>query len=111
MPDDAPKCTIRDDYDPDDEMPTDTDPLEAYQAYVEDRDAAHGDMGFTLEDFERYIAEIRRRRKRRLPKEQGYRLFQTVAPPDAEGSYKKKPRPPTIAWPTQTNSPTSCWGQ
>ena len=69
MPDDAPKHTIRDDYDPDDEIPTDTDPLEAYQAYVEDRDAAQGDMGFTLEDFERYIAEIRRRRKRRLPKE------------------------------------------
>jgi hypothetical protein len=56
--------------------------------YVEDRDAGYGDMGFTLEDFERYIAEIRRRRKRRLPKEEGYRLFQTVAPLDAEGSYK-----------------------
>jgi hypothetical protein len=67
MPDDAPKYTIRDDYDPDDEMPTDTDPLEAYQTYVDDRDAGHGDMGFTLEDFERYIAEMRQRRKRRLP--------------------------------------------
>jgi hypothetical protein len=76
MPDDAPKYTIRDDYDPDDEMPTDTDPVEAYQTYVDD----NGDMGFTLEDFERYIAEMRRRRKRRLPKEQGYRLFQTVVP-------------------------------
>ena len=43
-------------------------------------------MGFTLEDFERYIAEIRRRRKRRLPKKQGYRLFQTVISPGAEGS-------------------------
>jgi hypothetical protein len=104
MPNDAPKYTIRDDHDPDDEMPTDTDPLEAYQTYVEDRDGGHGDMGFTLEDFERYIAEIRRRRKRRLPKEQGYRLFQTVAPPDAEGSYKSpaclklKKHPPTIVW-------------
>jgi hypothetical protein len=61
-------------------MPTDTDPLEAYQTYVDDRDAGNGDMGFTLEDFERYIAQMRRRRKRRLPKEPGYRLFQTVAP-------------------------------
>ena len=76
MPDDAPKYTIRDDYDPDDEMPTDTDPLEAYQTCVDERDAGHGDMGFTLEDFERYIAEMRQRRKRRLPKEEGYRLFQ-----------------------------------
>jgi hypothetical protein len=80
MPDDAPKYTIRDDYDPDDEMPTDTDPLEAYQTYVDDRDAGHGDMGFTLEDFERYIAAMRKRRKRRLPKEEGYRSFQTVLP-------------------------------
>ena len=64
MPDHAPKYTIRDDHDPDDEMPTDTDPLEAYQTYVEDRDAGHGDMRFTLEEFERCIAEIRRRRKR-----------------------------------------------
>ena len=72
--------TIRDDYDPDDEMPTDTDPLEAYQTYVDDRDAGHGDMGFTLEDFERYIAEMRQRRKRRLPKEEGYKLFQTPRP-------------------------------
>ena len=69
--------TIRDDYDPDDEMPTDTDPLEAYQTYVDD---GHGDMGFTLEDFERYIAEMRQRRKRRLPKEEGYKLFQTLVP-------------------------------
>jgi hypothetical protein len=109
MPDDAPKYTIRDDHDPDEEIPIDNDPLEAYQTYVEDRDAGHGDMGFTLEDFERYIAEIRRRRKRRLPKEQGYRLFQTVTPPDAEGSHKspaclklKKPHRPTIVWPTMT---------
>jgi hypothetical protein len=64
MPDEAPKYTIRDDYDPDDEMPTDTDPLEAYQTYVDDRDAGNGDMG-----SDGY-----------LPKEQGYRLFQTVAP-------------------------------
>jgi hypothetical protein len=68
MSDDALKYTIADDYDPDDEMPTDTDPLQAYQIYVEDRDAGHGDMGFTLEDRERYIAEMRQRRKRRLPK-------------------------------------------
>ena len=87
MPDDAPKYTIRDDYDPDDEMPTDTDPLEAFQTYVDDRDAGHGgDMGFTLEDFERYIAEMRRRSRRRLPKEQGYRLFQTVTPKQAYAS-------------------------
>jgi hypothetical protein len=72
--------TIRDDYDPDDDMPTDTDQLEAYQTYVDDRDAGHGDMGFTLEDFERYIAARRQRRKQRLPKEEGYRLFQTVVP-------------------------------
>jgi hypothetical protein len=109
MPDHAPKYTIRDEYDPDDEMPTDTDPLEAYQTYVDDRDAGHGDMRFTLGDFERYIAEMRQRRKRRLPKEEGYRLFQTVVPGDAAGSYKspaclklKKPRLPTIAWPTMT---------
>jgi hypothetical protein len=81
MPDHAPKYTIRDEYDPDDEMPTDTDPLEAYQTYVDDRDAGYGDMGFTLGDFERYIAEMRQRRKRRLPKEEGYRLFQTVPNP------------------------------
>ena len=37
-------------------------------------------MGFTLEDFERYIAEMRQRRKRRLPKEEGYKLFQTPRP-------------------------------
>jgi hypothetical protein len=43
MPDHAPKYTIRDDYDPDDEMPTDTDPVEAYQTYVDDRDADYGD--------------------------------------------------------------------
>jgi hypothetical protein len=53
MPDHAPKYTIRDDYDPDDEMPTDTDLLEANQTYVEDRDAGHGDMRVTLGDFER----------------------------------------------------------
>jgi hypothetical protein len=84
MPDDAPKYTIRDDYDPDDEMSTDTDPLEAYLTYVEDRDAGHGDMGFTLEDFVRYIAKMRERRRRRLPKEEGYRLFQTEAAIPAE---------------------------
>ena len=74
------KYTISADYDPDDEMPTDTDPLEAYQTYVDDRDAGHGDMGFTLEDFKQYIAEMRQRRKQRLPKEEGYSLFQTVVP-------------------------------
>jgi hypothetical protein len=87
MPNHAPKYTIRDEYDPDDEMPTDTDPLEAYQTYVDDRDAGHGDMGFTLGDFERYIAEMRQRRKRRLPKEERHRLFQTVL---------GKPRKPSI---------------
>jgi hypothetical protein len=47
MSDDVLKYSIADDYDPDDEMPTDTDPLEAYQVYIEDKDAGHGgDMGF-----------------------------------------------------------------
>ena len=77
MPDHAPKIKdkIRDEYDPDDEVPTDTDPLEAYQTYVDDRDAGQGDMGFTLGDFERHIAEMRQRRKRRLPKRKGIGCF------------------------------------
>ena len=88
MPDDAPKHTLRDDYDPDDEIPTDTDPLEAYQTYVEDRDAGHGDMGFTLADFERYIAEMRPRRKRRLLRSKGIGCFKLSLRPTQRGLTK-----------------------
>jgi hypothetical protein len=58
LPDDAPKYTIKDDLDPDDEMPSDTDPLAAYLTYLADKNAGHGDMGFTLKD----ITEMRQRR-------------------------------------------------
>jgi hypothetical protein len=57
-------------------------------------------MGFTLEDFERYIAEMRQRRKRRLPKEEGYRLFQncrsdhraTIRPDDRQRPVYARPK-------------------
>ena len=49
--------SIADDYDPDGDMPADTDPMAASLTYLEDvRLGGVGDMGFTLDDFKRYIA-------------------------------------------------------
>jgi hypothetical protein len=49
--------SIADDYDPDGDMPAAADPLTAYLTCLEDvRLGGVGDMGFSLEDFKRYIA-------------------------------------------------------
>jgi hypothetical protein len=54
--------TITEDLDPDDDMPGDADPMAEYLTYLADvRGGAVGDMGFTLEDFKRYIAGLRKR--------------------------------------------------
>ena len=60
MPEDAPKYTIRDDYDPDGDLTYDADPVAAYLTYREDvRIGFVVEMGFTLEDFRGYISSLR----------------------------------------------------
>ena len=52
--------TIAEDLDPDGDIPADADPMAEYLTYLADvRGGAVGDMGFTLEDFTRYIAGLR----------------------------------------------------
>jgi|HubBroStandDraft_6_1064221.scaffolds.fasta_scaffold741458_2 hypothetical protein len=63
MPEDAPKFTIAEHLDPDREISRNADPLVEYTSYLSDvRSGTVGDMGFTLADFERYIASLRERR-------------------------------------------------
>lgn len=51
--------TIADNFEPDGDMPADADPMTEYLSYLADmRGGAVGDMGFTLEDFNRYIAGL-----------------------------------------------------
>jgi hypothetical protein len=60
MPDDAPKYSIRDDYDPDGDLNADADPVAAYLTYREDvRIGFVVEMRFTLEDFREYISSLR----------------------------------------------------
>ena len=52
--------TIAEDFDPDSDMPANADPMAEYLTYLADvRGGAVGDMGFTSEDFKRYIAGLR----------------------------------------------------
>jgi hypothetical protein len=61
MPEDAPKFTIREDYDPDGDLTSDADPEAAYLTYREDvRNGFVVEMGFTLEDFREYIVSLDR---------------------------------------------------
>jgi hypothetical protein len=63
MPEDAPKFTIREDYDPDGDLTADADPVAAYLTYREDvRNGFMVDMGLSLEDFRQHIAQLRERR-------------------------------------------------
>jgi hypothetical protein len=56
-----PKFTIANDFDPDGDMPANADPMAEYLTYLADvRGSAAGDMGFTSEDFKRYIAGLRK---------------------------------------------------
>ena len=51
--------TIAKDLDHDGDMPTNAVPVTEYLTYLADvRAGAVGDMGFTLEDFKRYIAGL-----------------------------------------------------
>jgi hypothetical protein len=61
---DAPKYTIKDDYDPADEKLTaSSSPAVAYLTYVDEKIAgAVGECKFTLEDFERHISELQERK-------------------------------------------------
>jgi hypothetical protein len=62
-PEDAPKFTIREDYDPEGDLTADVDPVAAYLTYREDvRIGFVVDMGFSLEDFRQHIAQLRQRR-------------------------------------------------
>ena len=61
MPEDAPKFTIREDYDPDGDLTDDADPMAAYLTYREDvRIGFVVDMGFTLTDFREHIESLHR---------------------------------------------------
>jgi hypothetical protein len=61
MPEDAPKFTIAEHLDPDREISRNADPLVEYTNYLSDvKSGMVGDMGFTLEDFELYIASLQR---------------------------------------------------
>jgi len=51
--------TIAENFDPDSDMPANADPMAKYLTYLADvRGGAVGDMGFTLQDFQRYIAGL-----------------------------------------------------
>ena len=59
MSENTPEYTIAEYCDPDGEMSPNADPLSAYLTYVADvRGGAVGEMGFTLHDFEEYIARL-----------------------------------------------------
>ena len=58
--------TIAEHLDPDGDMPAYADPVAEYLTYLAHvRGSAVGDMGFTLEDFKRYIAGLQRPGKTR----------------------------------------------
>jgi hypothetical protein len=58
--------SIADDLDPDGDMPADADPLATYLTYLADvRGGDVGDMGFTIDDFKRYIVGLRTRSHRK----------------------------------------------
>jgi hypothetical protein len=51
--------TIADDYDPDGDMSAKTNPVTAYRTYLRDvQGGMVGDMGFSVADFETYIAGL-----------------------------------------------------
>jgi hypothetical protein len=53
--------TIANDWDPDGDILHGADPLARYLTYLDCvRAGAVGDCGFTLEDFRRYIADLRK---------------------------------------------------
>jgi hypothetical protein len=53
--------SIADDYDADGDISANTSPMTEYLSYVSHVHAgAVGDMGFTLENFKRYIAGLRK---------------------------------------------------
>jgi hypothetical protein len=53
--------SIATDYDPEGDMSPDADPVTAYRSYLRDvRGGMVGDMGFTLDDFNTYIAGLRK---------------------------------------------------
>jgi hypothetical protein len=60
----APEYSIARDHDPGQEiLSAESDPMAAYLTYLADvTGGAVGNMGFTLEDFKRYIAGLRQRR-------------------------------------------------
>ena len=62
-----PEFTIANDYDPDGDMSTNADPMAESLTYLfHVRGAAVGDMGFTLDDFKRYIAGLRKNPKGKI---------------------------------------------
>ena len=55
----TPQPTIANDYDPHGDLSADDDPLTEYLIYFcAIRSDGGGDLGFTLEDFERHIFEL-----------------------------------------------------
>jgi hypothetical protein len=57
----TPKYTIANDYDQHGDLSADDDPLTQYLIYFcAIRSDGGGDMGFTFEDFQRYIAGLRK---------------------------------------------------
>ena len=65
-----PEFTIANDYDPDGDMSTNADPMAEFLTYLSHvRGAAVGDMGFTLDDFKRYIAGLRKNPKGKIADE------------------------------------------
>jgi hypothetical protein len=68
-----PEFTIANDYDPDGDMSTNADPADpmaeflTYLSHV--RGAAVRDMEFTLDDFKRYIAGLRKNPKGKIADE------------------------------------------
>jgi hypothetical protein len=53
--------TISDDYDPDGDMSANADPITEYRTYLSHvRGGMVGDMGFSLADFETYVAGLRK---------------------------------------------------
>jgi hypothetical protein len=63
MAEETPHFSIADDLEPDGDMSANAYPLSEYLTYLNDvREGAVGDMGFTLDDFNRYIAGLRKLR-------------------------------------------------
>jgi hypothetical protein len=67
MPENAPEYSIADDYDPDGYIGSQADPEDEYDTYFVSKTlGTTPDMGFTPEDFRRYIEALRENRRGRI---------------------------------------------